>query len=387
MDTPLGYTTSTTPDESRRAVHLESVLDPRHIKHPIVSVIVTSFNYASYIEACLGSIAVQSYRHFECIVVDDNSTDGSVALIDAYTSCTLAAGRFRLVRHARNEGQMAAFQTGLQHATGSFVVFVDADDLLFPDFIEAHLKAHLNSSRAAAFTNSELLQIGSDGQVLSGIQGMSGAPDLRASRGADGHRWVFSATGGMTLKQTELPLRYYWPREIDAAGWIWSTTSATMFRRAVVDLVMSAESRCLRICADRYLFNFSHALGGSWIVRSVHGCYRRHSRNGFASNPVVGGDSFLGDNRKDPNALSNDLIFRHVLEHFEQFSCLLGRGTAIWLLRHFGPPGRVAKAMALAKALYRIRIAGHSQQPTSLRADAPVQLTAAHAMSVTDERK
>ena len=73
--------------------------------------------------------------------------------------------------------------------SGPFVVFVDADDLLFPDFLETHLKAHLNSARMAALTNSEFLQISADGQVLSGIQGISGTPELRASRSLDGHDW------------------------------------------------------------------------------------------------------------------------------------------------------------------------------------------------------
>ena len=350
--------------EERKQGVLESVLDPRRIKHPVVSVIVTSFNYAPYIEACLDSIAVQSYRHFECVVVDDSSTDDSAAIVERFIASELAAGKFRLVRHARNEGQMAAFQTGLAHTDGSFVVFVDADDLLFPDFVEAHLKAHLNSARPAAFTNSELLQIGPDGQLLTGIQAMSGTPDLRASRSFDGHDWVFSPTKGPTLRQTDLPMKYYGPHEVGAKGWIWSTTSASMFRRAVLDVILSPESRCLRICADRYLFNFSHAVGGSLIIRTVHGCYRRHARNGFSSNPVVGGESFLGDNRKDPNAVTKALISQHVLGHFEEFCRLLGRESSMWLLRHFGPTGILVKAMMFIKARYQMRGMGRQKSST-----------------------
>src|SRR5689334_3527169 len=122
MDRAVGYTMMF--EEGRRPILLESELDPDHVRHPIVSVIVTSFNYARYIEACLGSIARQSYRHFECIVVDDASTDDSIAVIQAFLSSELAAGQFTLVRHTRNEGQMAAFQSGLERARGSFVVFV-----------------------------------------------------------------------------------------------------------------------------------------------------------------------------------------------------------------------------------------------------------------------
>ena len=194
-----------------RPTQLRYVFDSAQVKPPLVSVIVTSFNYVPYIEACLSSIAAQSYRHFECIVVDDASTDGSVEVIDRFIHSDLAAGKFRLHRHSENEGQMAAFQTGLQHRDGTFVVFVDADDLLFPDFLETHLKAHLNSARLAAFTNSELLQISADGQVLSGIQGISGTPELRSRRSSDGHKWSLSTAPGFALEQPQLPSTYVGP--------------------------------------------------------------------------------------------------------------------------------------------------------------------------------
>ena len=101
-----------------------------------------------------------------------------------------------------------------------------------------------------------------------------------------------------------------------------------MFRRAVLDVIMSPESRCLRISADRYVFNFSHGLGGSLLIPSVHGCYRRHGINGFGANPVLGGESFLGDNRKDPADLVNVLIFQDILRS-STFSARWSEGDAI----------------------------------------------------------
>jgi glycosyltransferase involved in cell wall biosynthesis len=350
-------------EEVPRSRPLDYAFDSGHVKHPVVSVVVTNYNYAAYIEACLASIAAQTYRHFQCVVVDDASTDRSVEAIERFVVGDVAAGQFRLVRHTDNEGQMVAFQTGLQHTDGSFVVFVDADDLLFPDFLETHLKAHLNSARPAAFTNSEQLQISADGQLLTGTQAMSGTPELRAGRSFEGHQWLFSPADRLQLRQTELPLQYYGPRIVAPDGWIWSTTSAAMFRRAVLGMVMSPESRCLRICADRYLFNFSHALGGSLIIRTVHGCYRRHASNAFSDNPVVGGESFLGDNRKDPSNEANALIFQHVLGHRDRFCRLVGRDSTVWLLRHFGPVGMLTKVMLAARTWYRSRTASASPAP------------------------
>ena len=117
-----------------------------------------------------------------------------------------------------------------------------------------------------------------------------------------------------------------------------------MFRRAVLDVILSPESRCLRICADRYLFNFSHAVGGSLIIRTVHGCYRRHATNGFSSNPVVGGDSFLGDNSKDPAAVANALIFQHVLAALRALLPLAWEGVLDVAVAALRTVGRVVKA-------------------------------------------
>ena len=310
------------------------------------------------------------------MIVDDASTDDSASVVERFLQSDRAGGRFRLHRHSQNEGQMAAFQTGLGLTSGSFVVFVDADDFLFPDFLEAHIKAHLNSARLAAFTNSEQLQISADGQVISGIQGLAGTPDLRSSRAPDGHRWSFSATRGVTLEQTELPLKYFEPLEIASRGWIWSTTSATMFRRPVLDLIMSPEARTLRICADRYVFNFSHCLGGSMLIRSVHGCYRRHAVNGFATNPVLGGDCFIGDNRKDPAELANALIFQRILRQFALFCTLAGKSHTIAMLRHFGPRRRWPKLKLALTTVFQMIRDGQLRGATRLSpGSAPARLT------------
>ena len=135
-----------------------------------VSVIVTSFNYAGYIETCLGSVAAQTYDEFECVIVDDASTDRSVDIIKRFID-QHPGGRFRLVRHGENQGQMAGFQTGLQHTRGRFVVFVDADDVLLPHFLETHVVAHLNGLYEAALTNSDELQIGRRLRRCLGVAG------------------------------------------------------------------------------------------------------------------------------------------------------------------------------------------------------------------------
>lgn len=317
------------------------VIQTDQLKSPLVSVIVTSFNYARYIETCLQSIADQTYTEFECVIVDDVSKDTSVKIIERFINSSLESSRFRLVRHEENQGQMAALQTGLQHTSGRFVVFVDADDLLLPDFIETHLKAHLNSSYEAALSNSDQFQIGSDGQVLSGthiVMYKNRGKTTSIARGIENGQceWGFLPGWTMTFQQPDLPIEYYHAWEVPQWDWMWSTTSAAMFRRDVLDMIMSEECRCLRVCADSYLFHFSHALGGTLIIPAVHGCYRRHGSNAFSKNPIIGGFNSPGDVRRDPKALSRELSFRHAIKHFDYFHAVIGRDRMVWLLKYFG---------------------------------------------------
>lgn len=317
------------------------VIQTDQIKSPLVSIIVTNFNYARYIETCLQSIADQTYTKLECVIVDDVSQDNSVKIIERFIDSNQASDRFRLVQHGENQGQMAAFQTGLEHTSGRFVVFVDADDLLLPDFIETHLKAHLNSSYEAALSNSDQFQIGSDGQILSGThttmyKNRGNAKSIARELKNGQCEWNFSPGNPMTFQQPDLPLEYYHRWEVPACGWMWSTTSAVMFRRDVLDMIMSEECRCLRVCADNYLFHFSHALGGTLVIPTAHGCYRRHDSNAFSNNPIIGGSHSPGDVRRDPKTLTRELSFLHVIKRFDYFHAVVGRDTVIWLLLYFG---------------------------------------------------
>lgn len=320
---------------------IKYVIQTNQLKRPLVSVIVTSFNYARYIEACLQSIADQTYTELECVIVDDVSKDTSVTIIERFINSDRAPDRFCLVRHEENQGQMAAFQTGLAHTSGRFVVFVDADDFLLPDFIETHLNAHLNSSYDAALSNSDQLQIGSDGQVLSGTYAamFKNRGNTRpVARGLENGQceWGFSPGRPMTFQQPVLPLEYHNPWDVSSHGWIWSTTSAAMFRRDVLDMIMSEECRCFRVCADNYLFHFAHALGGTLLIPTVHGCYRRHGTNGFSKNPIIGGFNASGDLTKDPTNLSVEFAFRHAIANFNHFHAVIGKVRLVWLLNYFG---------------------------------------------------
>ncbi|MBR2529071.1 MAG: glycosyltransferase family 2 protein [Blautia sp.] len=106
-----------------------------------VSLVVPVYNAGHYLEKCLSSIANQSYRNIEAILVDDGSTDGSGAVCDRF-SCM--DDRF-IVIHQENEGVAAAYNKCLAHVTGDFVVIVDNDDYLDPSLLSELLLVQTES--------------------------------------------------------------------------------------------------------------------------------------------------------------------------------------------------------------------------------------------------
>ena len=99
----------------------------------LISIIVPVYNVESYLKECLESIQQQTYPHFECIMVNDGSTDSSVRIAEEY----LSDSRFRLINQ-NNQGLASARNTGIRciKDSSSFVSFVDSDDYVHPTFLE-----------------------------------------------------------------------------------------------------------------------------------------------------------------------------------------------------------------------------------------------------------
>lgn len=98
----------------------------------LVTIVVPVYNTGKYLRQCVGSVLAQTYTHWELILVDDGSTDGSGALCDA-----LARQDDRIsVIHAANGGLSVARNRGIDAARGEYLAFLDSDDLLHPRFLE-----------------------------------------------------------------------------------------------------------------------------------------------------------------------------------------------------------------------------------------------------------
>lgn len=122
----------------------------------LVSVIIPVYNAEKYLDSCILSVIGQTWPNIEIILVDDGSTDGSLNIIEKYKD----AGTVKAIQQ-KNNGAAAARNAGLKQAKGIYIQFLDADDLLSPDKIEAQVDClngsltHLAICKTVHFTESE----------------------------------------------------------------------------------------------------------------------------------------------------------------------------------------------------------------------------------------
>jgi glycosyltransferase involved in cell wall biosynthesis len=101
---------------------------------PLISVVVTCFNRANTIERAIESICLQTYPNLEIIVVDDASTDASLAVI-----ATLKDPRLTLIANPINKGVGGAKNVGIRAAKGDYIAFLDSDDEWLPEKLTKQL--------------------------------------------------------------------------------------------------------------------------------------------------------------------------------------------------------------------------------------------------------
>ena len=101
----------------------------------MVSIIVPVYNVEEYLRECVDSILNQTYSDVEVILVDDGSTDQSGNICDEYAKMD---SRIKVI-HKKNGGVSAARNTGIGEASGEYLMFVDSDDAIHPELVEAYM--------------------------------------------------------------------------------------------------------------------------------------------------------------------------------------------------------------------------------------------------------
>ena len=107
------------------------------MKDILVSLVIPTYNIEKLLPLTLNSVMNQTLSNFECIIVDDFSTDRTKSIAYSYAK---KDKRFKVVIHRANYGASTARNTGLRFARGRYVAFLDSDDLIMPDSLELRAK-------------------------------------------------------------------------------------------------------------------------------------------------------------------------------------------------------------------------------------------------------
>jgi glycosyltransferase involved in cell wall biosynthesis len=207
-----------------------------------LSIIVNNYNYGRYVDRCIKSILPQLRDGVELIVVDDGSTDNSIAVIHE-----LGNG-FRFLAKP-NGGQASAFNEGFRAAKGDWVWFIDADDWLADDAIGALLPNLLPEIVKIHFPLHAV-----DGNGVSLGYSIPGQP----------------LSNGNVI-----------PEIVRSGGYVWPPTSGNVFLRSALESFMPIPEEQYRLCADLYVCTWVVGQGAVMAITRELGYYRIHGSNAF----------------------------------------------------------------------------------------------------------
>lgn len=297
---------------------------------PLVSVVIVNYNYGRFLGQAVDSVFQQNYPNVECIVVDNASTDESPSVLAGI------AERYRqaiIIRRANNDGQTLASLDGLAAASGAYVIFMDADDVLLAQAVETHIFVHLSLRIHIGFSSGDMLQVVGD-QIVVGT-------------GEELNRYVRSGRG---LRRNILrPYSHHvdapWPpkslvklltKKIHLVAplsnrWVWSPTSGICYRRDALRLFAdNPELADLRTGTDMYFACAISALCGSVIIDEPVFIYRIHGANVYSRQPQLNHfNGFEAGGAGDNNHKSQLLLIDHLVAKAERF-CRTG-----WLRLHY----------------------------------------------------
>ncbi len=284
------------------------------LKLPLVSFIVTSYNYEKFLYRTLESIKNQSYKNLEIIIVDDNSGDNSVKVAEDFIAQNQDL-RVILLTNEQNLGQLGSMLHGLRYANGQFVSFIDSDDMLLEDYAKVHIQTHLQTS--VAFTSCRIVEIGENDEVhtLNSISSpkCEKLKDLFETENAE----------FKILKHKRF------------GGWYWSPNSSAMYRKAAIEGLLEYKNiDKWRICPDKFVMNYAHLIGGSAVIFTPLLGYRRHNGNAGNCSLVTGNKKLISDKTTAINIQNNLKIRPEVIKFLWQQRNINGYRNTLKLISY-----------------------------------------------------
>lgn len=218
------------------------------------TVVVVNHNYGEFLTTAIDSALMQDYPDVEVIAVDDGSTDDSVSIIASY------GARVRPILQPQS-GHVEAVNAGFAAASGDVVVFLDADDLLYPACVRLAVEALETHDAKVQFRLATIDRAGVDQNMPFPYfpSGFSPEDVMRSS---------------------------------SQSGWYpWTVSSGNLFTRQFLAQVMPINSRTIYRSPDGFLCKIAPLYGAVRSLPDVLGGYRVHGMNAWASS----GESWSAD--------------------------------------------------------------------------------------------
>jgi len=206
----------------------------------LVSVVIPCFNAEATVADTIGSALAQTWRDIEVIVVDDGSTDGSAGILRGF------GNRIR-TEFGPNRGASAARNRATALASGSFIQYLDADDLLAAEAIERRLAALRETGADVAYSDWQRFDTGADGEQRLGEIVARDMMDVDSDP------------------------------EIACATSFWAPPAAILYRRQIVDAIGGWNERLPVIQDARFMFDAARHRARFVRVQGVSAFYRSAS--------------------------------------------------------------------------------------------------------------
>ena len=253
---------------------------------PLISIIINNFNYARFLPRAIDSALSQTYPGIEVIVVDDASSDGSAELIRGYGAAIIP------LLQSINAGQGAALNAGFSISRGEIVMFLDADDYLYPD-AAAQVAAAWRPGTSQLHYRLDLVD--AEERIID----LYPPPEVSFD------------TGDVV------------PLLLRSGRYETSVTSGNAFARAALAAILPMPGDAFRVCADGYLVTLAPFYGPVQSIEKPLGAYRQHAESNWS--------------RVDSSDLGR--IFRRSLEHDRQKYAVLAAKVAERGLQTTAEPG------------------------------------------------
>ncbi len=212
-----------------------------------VDVVIDNYNYGRFLAAAIESALAQTHERVRVIVVDDGSSDDSVAVARRFGDRVTVVAK-------ENGGHASAFNAGFERCEGDVVILLDADDLLHPE-CAARAAAVFAADERVVKTQSRMEVVDGEGRPTGFVKPPSHIP---------------MPDGDVCAEELNQPFDLPWV-----------PTSANAFRREAMAKVMPIPEREYRMCAERYLVHLMPLLGPVASLDHVGASYRVHGDNAY----------------------------------------------------------------------------------------------------------